>query len=157
MCLRNWRLPARTSGIARASTPSAFPPPSTDHRPARNEAALDLIVAWLGAMFALAIRPAFPMAWSTWIYASEGDRVGRELCTNSKIQKISFTGSNEAGRLLMRQCSDQIKKVSLETGGNAPFIIFDDADIDGAVDGAVQAKFRNAGQTCVSANRIYVQ
>ncbi|WP_442919514.1 aldehyde dehydrogenase family protein [Mesorhizobium sp. M7A.F.Ca.CA.002.05.1.1] len=83
--------------------------------------------------------------------------MGRELCTNSKIQKISFTGSNEAGRLLMRQCSDQIKKVSLETGGNAPFIIFDDADIDGAVDGAVQAKFRNAGQTCVSANRIYVQ
>ncbi|RWN05808.1 MAG: aldehyde dehydrogenase family protein, partial [Mesorhizobium sp.] len=61
------------------------------------------------------------------------------------------------GRLLMRQCSDQIKKVSLELGGNAPFIIFDDADIDGAVDGAVQAKFRNAGQTCVSANRIYVQ
>ncbi|TIT00184.1 MAG: aldehyde dehydrogenase family protein, partial [Mesorhizobium sp.] len=63
----------------------------------------------------------------------------------------------EVGRLLMRQCSDQIKKVSLELGGNAPFIIFDDADIDGAVDGAVQAKFRNAGQTCVSANRIYVQ
>ncbi|AMX95391.1 hypothetical protein A4R28_21265 [Mesorhizobium ciceri] len=76
---------------------------------------------------------------------------------SAPIPKISFTGSNEVGRLLMRQCSDQIKKVSLETGGNAPFIIFDDADIDGAVDGAVQAKFRNAGQTCVSANRIYVQ
>ncbi|RWH48005.1 MAG: aldehyde dehydrogenase family protein, partial [Mesorhizobium sp.] len=69
----------------------------------------------------------------------------------------SFTGSTEVGRLLMRQCSDQIKKVSLELGGNAPFIVFEDADIDAAVDGAIQAKFRNAGQTCVSANRLYVQ
>ncbi|AZO57533.1 MULTISPECIES: NAD-dependent succinate-semialdehyde dehydrogenase [unclassified Mesorhizobium] len=110
-----------------------------------------------GAMFALAHQAGFPDGVVNLIYASEGDRVGRELCTNSKIRKISFTGSTEVGRLLMRQCSDQIKKVSLELGGNAPFIIFDDADIDGAVDGAVQAKFRNAGQTCVSANRIYVQ
>ncbi|MCW1414181.1 aldehyde dehydrogenase family protein, partial [Rhizobium sp. 1AS11] len=70
---------------------------------------------------------------------------------------ISFTGSTEVGRLLMRQCSDQIKKVSFELGGNAPFIVFDDADINAAVDGAIQAKFRNGGQTCVSANRIYVQ
>ncbi|RUZ69594.1 aldehyde dehydrogenase family protein, partial [Mesorhizobium sp. M7A.F.Ca.US.007.01.1.1] len=110
-----------------------------------------------GAMFALAHQAGFPDGVVNLIYASEGDRVGRELCTNSKIRKISFTGSTEVGRLLMRQCSDQIKKVSLELGGNAPFIIFDDADIDGAVDGAVQAKFRKAGQTCVSANRIYVQ
>ncbi|TIO21429.1 MAG: aldehyde dehydrogenase family protein, partial [Mesorhizobium sp.] len=91
------------------------------------------------------------------IYASKGAAVGRELCHNPKVRKISFTGSTEVGRLLMRQCSDQIKKVSLELGGNAPFIVFDDADIDAAVDGAVQAKFRNAGQTCVSANRLYVQ
>ncbi len=73
------------------------------------------------------------------------------------MRKISFTGSTEVGRVLMRQCSDQIKKISLELGGNAPFIVFDDADLDAAVEGAMLCKFRNAGQTCVCANRIYVQ
>ena len=110
-----------------------------------------------GAMFALARQAGFPEGVTNLIYASDGDAVGRELCTNSRVRKISFTGSTEVGRLLMRQCSDQIKKVSLELGGNAPFIVFDDADVDAAVDGAIQAKFRNAGQTCVSANRLYVQ
>ncbi|WP_292055499.1 NAD-dependent succinate-semialdehyde dehydrogenase [Mesorhizobium sp.] len=110
-----------------------------------------------GAMFALAHQAGFPEGVVNLVYASEGDAVGRELCANPKVRKISFTGSTEVGRLLMRQCSDQIKKVSLELGGNAPFIVFDDADIDAAVDGAIQAKFRNAGQTCVSANRLYVQ
>ncbi|RWH59321.1 MAG: NAD-dependent succinate-semialdehyde dehydrogenase [Mesorhizobium sp.] len=110
-----------------------------------------------GAMFALAHLAGFPEGVVNLIYASEGDAVGRELCSNPKVRKISFTGSTEVGRLLMRQCSDQIKKISLELGGNAPFIVFDDADIDAAVDGAIQAKFRNAGQTCVSANRLYVQ
>ncbi|UVK48189.1 NAD-dependent succinate-semialdehyde dehydrogenase (plasmid) [Mesorhizobium sp. AR07] len=110
-----------------------------------------------GAMFALAHQAGFPEGVVNLIYASEGDAVGRELCTNPRVRKISFTGSTEVGRLLMRQCSDQIKKVSLELGGNAPFIVFDDADVDAAVDGAIQAKFRNAGQTCVSANRLYVQ
>jgi succinate-semialdehyde dehydrogenase/glutarate-semialdehyde dehydrogenase len=110
-----------------------------------------------GALFALAAMAGFPAGTLNLIYASEGSAVGRELCSNTKVRKISFTGSTEVGRLLMRQCSDQIKKVSLELGGNAPFIVFDDADIDEAVDGAIQAKFRNAGQTCVSANRIYVQ
>ncbi|MER8402585.1 NAD-dependent succinate-semialdehyde dehydrogenase [Mesorhizobium sp. M1348] len=110
-----------------------------------------------GAMFALAHLAGFPEGVVNLIYACEGDAVGRELCFNPKVRKISFTGSTEVGRLLMRQCSDQIKKVSLELGGNAPFIVFDDADIDAAVDGAIQAKFRNAGQTCVSANRLYVQ
>ncbi|RUW85677.1 NAD-dependent succinate-semialdehyde dehydrogenase [Mesorhizobium sp. M1E.F.Ca.ET.063.01.1.1] len=110
-----------------------------------------------GAMFALAAEAGFPDGVVNLIYASEGAAVGRELCHNPKVRKISFTGSTEVGRLLMRQCSDQIKKVSLELGGNAPFIVFDDADIDAAVDGAIQAKFRNAGQTCVSANRLYVQ
>jgi len=109
-----------------------------------------------GAMFALAEEAGFPDGVVNLIYASEGAEVGRELCHNPKVRKISFTGSTEVGRLLMRQCSDQIKKVSLELGGNAPFIVFDDADIDAAVDGAIQAKFRNAGQTCVSANRLYV-
>jgi succinate-semialdehyde dehydrogenase/glutarate-semialdehyde dehydrogenase len=91
------------------------------------------------------------------VLASRGDAIGRTLCAHPKVRKISFTGSTEVGRLLMRQCSDQIKKVALELGGSAPFIVFEDADIDAAVDGAVQAKFRNAGQTCTSANRIYVQ
>ncbi|MER8855707.1 NAD-dependent succinate-semialdehyde dehydrogenase [Mesorhizobium australicum] len=110
-----------------------------------------------GAMFALAHLAGFPEGVVNLIYASEGNTVGRELCSNPKVRKISFTGSTEVGRLLMRQCSDQIKKVGLELGGNAPFIVFDDADVDAAVDGAIQAKFRNAGQTCVSANRLYVQ
>ncbi len=109
------------------------------------------------AMFALAAKAGFPDGVVNLVYASEGDAVGRELCGNPKVRKISFTGSTEVGRLLMRQCSDQIKKVSLELGGNAPFIVFDDANVDAAVDGAIQAKFRNAGQTCVSANRLYVQ
>ncbi|TIX42020.1 MAG: aldehyde dehydrogenase family protein, partial [Mesorhizobium sp.] len=80
-----------------------------------------------------------------------------ELCGNDKVRKISFTGSTEVGRILMRQCADQIKKVSLELGGNAPFIVFDDADLDAAVEGALASKYRNAGQTCVCANRLYVQ
>ncbi|PSH62068.1 NAD-dependent succinate-semialdehyde dehydrogenase [Phyllobacterium sophorae] len=110
-----------------------------------------------GAMFALARMAGFPEGVLNLIYASEGDAVGRELCSNPNVRKISFTGSTEVGRLLMRQCSDQIKKISFELGGNAPFIVFDDADVDAAVEGAIQAKFRNAGQTCVSANRLYVQ
>ncbi|MEI2298397.1 NAD-dependent succinate-semialdehyde dehydrogenase [Ensifer sp. MJa1] len=110
-----------------------------------------------GAMFVLAEKAGFPEGVLNLLFASEGAAIGRELCSNPKVRKISFTGSTEVGRLLMRQCSDQIKKVSLELGGNAPFIVFDDADVDEAVDGAIQAKFRNAGQTCVSANRIYVQ
>ncbi|WP_165820410.1 NAD-dependent succinate-semialdehyde dehydrogenase [Microvirga sp. KLBC 81] len=110
-----------------------------------------------GAMVRLAGMAGFPDGVLNLIYALEGDAVGRELCANPKVRKISFTGSTEVGRLLMRQCSDQIKRISFELGGNAPFIVFDDADVDAAVDGAIQAKFRNAGQTCVSANRIYVQ
>lgn len=83
--------------------------------------------------------------------------VGQSFCANELVAKVSFTGSTNVGRILMRQGADQIKKFSLELGGNAPFIVFDDADIDAAVEGAVAAKFRNAGQTCVCANRIYVQ
>ncbi len=82
--------------------------------------------------------------------------IGGELCANPKVRKLSFTGSTETGRVLMRQSADTIKKLSLELGGNAPFIVFDDADIDAAVEGAIASKYRNAGQTCVCANRIYV-
>jgi succinate-semialdehyde dehydrogenase/glutarate-semialdehyde dehydrogenase len=83
--------------------------------------------------------------------------IGGELCANPIVRKLSFTGSTEIGRLLMQQCAPTVKKLSLELGGNAPFIVFDDADLDAAVEGALASKFRNAGQTCVCANRIYVQ
>lgn len=83
--------------------------------------------------------------------------IGGELTSSEKIAKITFTGSTAVGRLLLRQSADTVKKVSLELGGNAPFIVFDDADIDAAVAGAMASKFRNAGQTCVCSNRIYVQ
>ena len=83
--------------------------------------------------------------------------IGEELTTNPKVRKVSFTGSTEVGRVLMRQSASTIKRVSLELGGNAPFIVFDDADLDAAVEGAIASKYRNAGQTCVCANRIFVQ
>jgi succinate-semialdehyde dehydrogenase/glutarate-semialdehyde dehydrogenase len=83
--------------------------------------------------------------------------IGGEMTSNPDVRKITFTGSTEVGRLLMKQSADTIKKLSLELGGNAPFIVFDDADLDAAVEGAIISKYRNAGQTCVCANRIYVQ
>jgi len=83
--------------------------------------------------------------------------IGAELTANTVVRKLSFTGSTEIGRLLMRQCADTLKRLSLELGGNAPFIVFDDADLDAAVEGAIQSKYRNTGQTCVCANRILVQ
>ncbi len=91
-----------------------------------------------------------------------GDRegsvaIGRVLCESDVVRHLSFTGSTAVGRLLMRQCASTVKKLGLELGGNAPFIVFDDADIDSAVEGALVSKYRNAGQTCVCANRLYVQ
>ena len=83
--------------------------------------------------------------------------IGGEMTANPIVRKLSFTGSTAVGRLLMEQCAPTIKKLSLELGGNAPFIVFDDADLDAAVEGAIASKYRNAGQTCVCANRIYVQ
>lgn len=83
--------------------------------------------------------------------------IGGEITSNPIVRKVSFTGSTNVGKLLMRQCAETLKKVSLELGGNAPFIVFDDADVDAAVDGAMASKYRNTGQTCVCANRIYVQ
>ncbi|MEK9719546.1 MAG: aldehyde dehydrogenase family protein, partial [Quisquiliibacterium sp.] len=89
--------------------------------------------------------------------AANAPEIGVELCTSPIVRKVSFTGSTEVGRILLRQSADTVKKLSLELGGNAPFIVFDDADLDAAVDGAIASKYRNAGQTCVCANRIYVQ
>ncbi len=83
--------------------------------------------------------------------------IGNVLCSSDAVRHLSFTGSTEVGRILARQCAPSIKKLSLELGGNAPFIVFDDADLDSAVEGAMVSKYRNAGQTCVCANRLYVQ
>jgi succinate-semialdehyde dehydrogenase/glutarate-semialdehyde dehydrogenase len=91
------------------------------------------------------------------ILTGDSKAIGNEWCASSTVRKLSFTGSTETGRVLMRQCADTVKKLSLELGGNAPFIVFDDADLDAAVEGALASKYRNAGQTCVCANRIYVQ
>ena len=91
------------------------------------------------------------------VITGKSSAIGSAMCESDIVKKISFTGSTEVGRVLYRQSADNIKKLSLELGGNAPFIVFDDADIDEAVQGAMAAKFRNAGQTCVCANRIFVQ
>ena len=91
------------------------------------------------------------------VVTGDARTIGGELTSNPAVRKLSFTGSTEVGRLLMRQCADTVKKLSLELGGNAPFIVFDDADLDDAVDGALLSKFRNSGQTCVCSNRIYAQ
>src|SRR6266436_3364003 len=89
--------------------------------------------------------------------AEDAPLIGGELTSNPTVRKLGFTGSTEVGKLLMAQCAQQVKKVSLELGGNAPFIVFDDADLEEAVAGAIACKFRNSGQTCISANRLLVQ
>ncbi|ASO62446.1 succinate-semialdehyde dehydrogenase [Salmonella enterica subsp. arizonae] len=108
------------------------------------------------ALAELAQRAGIPAGVFNVVTGSAGD-VGGEMTSNPLVRKLSFTGSTEIGRQLMEQCAKDIKKVSLELGGNAPFIVFDDADLDKAVEGALASKFRNAGQTCVCANRLYVQ
>ncbi|WP_347316250.1 NAD-dependent succinate-semialdehyde dehydrogenase, partial [Ralstonia pseudosolanacearum] len=104
----------------------------------------------------LAARAGVPAGLLS-IVTGDAQGIGGELTANPVVRKLSFTGSTAVGRLLMRQCADDVKKLSLELGGNAPFIVFDDADLDAAVEGAMVAKYRNAGQTCVCANRFYVQ
>jgi succinate-semialdehyde dehydrogenase/glutarate-semialdehyde dehydrogenase len=91
------------------------------------------------------------------VVTGPSSEVGGELTSNSCVRKLSFTGSTETGKQLMVQCADTVKNISLELGGNAPFIVFDDADLDAAVEGALASKYRNAGQTCVCANRLLVQ
>ncbi len=107
----------------------------------------------------LAIRAGIPAGVINVITADAGQSiaVGKVLCASDTVRHLSFTGSTEVGRILMAQCAPTVKKLGLELGGNAPFIVFDDADIDSAVEGAFASKYRNAGQTCVCSNRIYVQ
>ncbi len=109
------------------------------------------------ALAVLAERAGIPAGVFNVTPSSSASEVGKEFCENEKVRKITFTGSTEVGRILLRQAADQVKKCSMELGGNAPFIVFDDADIDAAVEGCIASKFRNNGQTCVCANRIYVQ
>ena len=109
------------------------------------------------ALCVLAERAGIPSGVFSVITTSDPVEVGKELCSNEKIRKLTFTGSTEVGKVLLKQGADQVLKMSMELGGNAPFIVFDDADIDKAVEGAIISKYRNNGQTCVCANRIYVQ
>ena len=109
------------------------------------------------AMGVLADRAGFPKGIFSVVSSSSASAIGKEFCENPKVRKLTFTGSTEVGRILLKQAADQVMKCSMELGGNAPFIVFDDADLDAAVEGAILCKFRNNGQTCVCANRIYVQ
>lgn len=108
------------------------------------------------ALMELAVRAGFPPGVIN-VVTGDPVAIGGELTANPVVRKLSFTGSTEVGRLLMAQCAPTIKKLSLELGGNAPFIVFDDADLDAAVEGALASKYRNTGQTCVCANRLLVQ
>lgn len=109
------------------------------------------------ALAKLAQLAGFPDGVFNVVTSTDAPAVGRVLCADSRVRKLSFTGSTPVGKLLAEQCAANVKKVSLELGGNAPFIVFDDADLDAAVVGAIVSKFRNAGQTCVCTNRIFVQ
>ncbi len=109
------------------------------------------------AMGVLAERAGIPAGVFNIVTSSRSSDIGKEFCENPAVRKLTFTGSTEVGRILLKQAADQVMKCSMELGGNAPFIVFDDADLDAAVEGAILCKFRNNGQTCVCANRIYVQ
>ncbi|MBV7409045.1 NAD-dependent succinate-semialdehyde dehydrogenase [Maritimibacter sp. DP1N21-5] len=109
------------------------------------------------ALAVLAERAGITPGLFNVVTSSSSSDIGKEFCENPTVRKLTFTGSTEVGRILLGQAADQVMKCSMELGGNAPFIVFDDADLDAAVQGAIACKFRNNGQTCVCANRIYVQ
>ena len=108
------------------------------------------------ALAVLAERAGIPKGVFN-VVTGAASAIGDEMCTNPKVRKVTFTGSTEIGKLLMQKCAGTVKKTSMELGGNAPFIVFDDADLDAAVEGAIASKYRNTGQTCVCANRLLVQ
>ncbi len=109
------------------------------------------------ALAELANQAGFPPGVINIVTTTDAKAVGEVMTSSPLVRKLSFTGSTRVGKILLKQCADSVKKVSLELGGNAPFIVFDDADLDIAVQGAIAAKYRNAGQTCVCANRLFVQ
>ncbi len=147
-CITPWNFPAAM--ITRKAAPALAAGCSMIVRPA------DLTPLTALALGELAQRAGIP-AGVLQIITGPASKLGKVITDSDVVRKLSFTGSTEVGRLLMAQCADTIKKVSLELGGNAPFIVFDDADLDAAVEGAMASKYRNAGQTCVCANRILVQ
>ena len=152
-------------GVVAAITPWNFPNAMIARKLAPALAAGCTIVAKPAAetplsalaLAVLAERAGLPKGVLSILPSTDAVGLGLEFCENPVVKKISFTGSTNVGRILMRQGAAQIKKLSLELGGNAPFIVFDDADLDAAVQGCIAAKFRNAGQTCVCTNRIYAQ
>ncbi|MGA1178219.1 MAG: NAD-dependent succinate-semialdehyde dehydrogenase [Burkholderiaceae bacterium] len=146
-----WNFPAAM--ITRKCAPALVVGCSVVVKPAEATPLTALALAELGQ------RAGFPAGIFNVVVGDAGaaPAIGEVLCEDPRVRKLSFTGSTEVGRLLYKQCAPTVKKLSLELGGNAPFIVFDDADLDAAVDGLMAAKFRNAGQTCVCPNRIYVQ
>lgn len=144
-----WNFP--NAMITRKAAPALAVGCSFVARPAK-ETPLSAIV-----MGVLAERAGIPAGVFSVVPSSSSSEIGKEFCENPAVRKLTFTGSTEVGRILLKQAADQVMKCSMELGGNAPFIVFDDADLDAAVEGAMMCKFRNNGQTCVCANRIYVQ
>ncbi|GAA6201841.1 NAD-dependent succinate-semialdehyde dehydrogenase [Aquicoccus sp. SU-CL01552] len=152
-------------GVAASITPWNFPNAMITRKAAPALAAGCAFVARPAAetplsalvLGVLAERAGLPAGVFNVLSSSRASEIGKEFCENEKVRKLTFTGSTEVGRILLRQAADQVMKCSMELGGNAPFIVFDDADLDAAVEGAMMCKFRNNGQTCVCANRIYVQ
>ena len=151
-------------GVVAAITPWNFPNAMITRKAAPAMAAgcpmivrpADLTPFSALAMGELAHRAGIP-AGVFQVITGKSRVIGAEFTSNPTVRKLTFTGSTEVGRVLMEQCAGTVKKVSMELGGNAPFIVFDDADLDAAVEGAIASKYRNAGQTCVCANRLYVQ
>ncbi|WP_376739181.1 NAD-dependent succinate-semialdehyde dehydrogenase [Pseudomonas fluorescens] len=144
-----WNFPMAM--IARKVAPALAAGCSIVVKPAEDTPLVALAVA------ELALQAGITPGVLNVITASRGHEVGEVLTTHRDVRKVSFTGSTQVGRILLKQSAETIKKVSLELGGNAPFIVFDDADINAAVSGAIACKFRNGGQACISANRIFVQ
>ncbi len=152
-------------GVAASITPWNFPNAMITRKAAPALAAGCSFVARPAAetplsaivMGVLAERAGIPAGVFNVLPSSRSSDIGKEFCENPAVRKLTFTGSTEVGRILLKQAADQVMKCSMELGGNAPFIVFDDADLDAAVEGAMMCKFRNNGQTCVCANRIYVQ
>jgi len=152
-------------GVAASITPWNFPNAMITRKAAPALAAGCALVARPSeltplsalALGVLAQRAGLPAGILQIVPSNDASASGKEFCENSKVRKLTFTGSTRVGRILLSQAAEQVKKCSMELGGNAPFIVFDDADLDEAVIGAMACKFRNNGQTCVCANRIYVQ
>ncbi|MEM6728517.1 MAG: NAD-dependent succinate-semialdehyde dehydrogenase, partial [Pseudomonadota bacterium] len=151
-------------GVAASITPWNFPNAMITRKAAPALAAgcafvsrpADLTPLSALALGVLAKRAGIPDGVLQIVPSSDASAIGKEFCENPTVRKITFTGSTAVGRILLEQAAPQVKRVSMELGGNAPFIVFDDADLDAAVEGAIACKFRNNGQTCVCANRIYV-